>query len=158
MLNQREAVFTFVNEVTEVVSGEAVSLTKDQRDVVISSLVAGFQNSEIALSEAAQAKHDTEQKLRTYSSGLLNNWLRKDTRLNGGVKYQAKNPGSRAGSGDDQVRELRKLKSTMTNPDHIAKVEQAIQERINELKAEKAKSTIQDIDFSLIPEFAHLAG
>jgi hypothetical protein len=158
MQNQREAVFTLVTNTVQVNEGEAVVLTKSDRDFIIESLVTGFSEGNISMSDAARAKHDTEQKLRAYSSGLLNNWLRKDKRLNGNVKYQTKNPGSRAGSGDDQVRELRKLKSTLTDSDQIAKVEQAIQDRINELKAEKNQATVKDIDFSLIPEFARLAG
>jgi len=44
-----------------------------------------------------------DAKLRSYCSGLQSNWLRKDTRLNGGVKYVAKNPGSRAGSTDPKA-------------------------------------------------------
>ena len=106
-------------------------------------------------SESAQAKYDTEAKIKTYTNGLVSNWLRKDTRLNGGVKHQIKNPGSRAGSGDEVIKNLKRLASTLSNPEQLAAVQAEIDKRLAQLKAEKAKNV--EIDMSLIPvDLQHL--
>ena len=151
MMNQKEGVFQAVVGLVGDVDG-AVQLDREQKRELISILAGQLEAGDIEVSEAKRAKCTEAKHWRDYASNILNNWTRKDTRLNGGERYVAKNPGSRAGSGDDQVRELRKLKSTMTNPDHIAKVDQAIAERIAELKAEKAKASIESIDLDMIPD------
>ena len=55
-------------------------------------------------------KYSTIEKMRSYASGLVNNWFRKDIRLNGGMKYEVKNPGSRQGAGDQQLKALKTLR------------------------------------------------
>ena len=151
MISQKEAVFNAISAIITVDPSVQTTLTKEQRAQVCDELAHWFLAGDVVLSDSAKAKYDTQEKLaKKYCPGLVNNWLRKDTRLSGGVKWQTKNPGSRAGSGDDQIRELRKLKSTMTNPDHIAKVEAAITERLAELKAERNKQV--DINVDALPE------
>ncbi|MHA2066367.1 MAG: hypothetical protein ACXABY_18505 [Candidatus Thorarchaeota archaeon] len=151
-MNQREGVFNAICSVLGQTSfDEAVSLTGDQKKQVYEIVANGLHSGEIGLSESGREKYNTEEKLRTkYVPGLVNNWLRKDPALNGGVKYQAKNPGSRAGSGDKVVRELKKLRSTLTDDKMIDKVNVEIDKRMAEIQAEKAKSI--EIDISVLPE------
>lgn len=47
---------------------------------------------------------------------------------------------------DDQIRELKKLKATMTNPEHVAKVEAAIEQRKKEILEEKEITDTIDFD------------
>lgn len=151
MLNQRTAVFNATCSVLEQDSfDEAVQPTKEQRAAIIEIVAEGFTNGEVELSDTARAKYDTPAKIKTYTNGLVSNWHRKDLKLNGNVKHTIKNPGSRAGSGDKVVRELKKLKSTFTEQDQIAACDAEIEKRMAVIKAEKAKNV--EIDMSLIPE------
>ena len=156
-VNQKEAVFNAITSITEVHDGEAVQLTKDQKSTLIGMLAEGLESGAIEVKPAKQAKMTEDKHYREYASNILNNWTRKDLRLNGGEKYETKNPGSRAGSQDPQVKELRKFKSTLSDPDQIAAVEQAIEVRLAELKRERNAAKIEEINFDLIPEFAHFA-
>lgn len=150
MRNQKEAVFSAVCSVLNQDSfDEAVELTKEERATVIEIVTQGFANGEVELSEAAQSKYDSDSKLKTYTNGLVSNWLRKDKRLNGGVKHTIKNPGSRAGAGDAILKNLKLFKSTLTDAEHIAAVDQEIEKRMEQLKAERAKKV--EIDMTLIP-------
>jgi len=149
MKNQKEAVFTAVASITSI-EDNTVSLTTDQRAQVISIVAAGFEANEISMSEAACVKYlGNPTELRKYSSSLVNNWLRKDTRLNGGAKYETKNPGSRAGSQDDMVKNLKALRASITDADKIAQIDEAITTRQAELKAAQAP-TVQ-VNYDLIP-------
>jgi hypothetical protein len=150
-ISQKEAVFNAVCSVVGQDSfDEAVSLTKEQRSEVINIVAEGLQQGEVNFSEQAQAKHDTFEKVQKYTNGLLTNWLNKDLRLNGNIPHQIKNPGSRAGSGDSVLRELRKLRSTITDAQQQAAVDIEIDKRLAQIQAEKAKKV--EIDMDLIPE------
>lgn len=150
MVNQKAAVYNAVSSITNFEDGDKVTLTTEGRAQIISIVAAGFEANEVSMSEVACQKYlGNPQELKKYTSGLVNNWLRKDTRMNGGDKYTTKNPGSRAGNGDSMVKNLKALKSTLTDQDKIDQVEQAIQQRQAELKAEKAKDVA--IDFDQIP-------
>lgn len=124
--------------------------TKEQRSEIVHMVAGAMEAGEIQLSSDAASKYDTPEKLKSYCNGLVSNWLRKDTRLNGGEKYEIKNPGSRAGSGDQVIKELRKLKKTLTDAEQIAAVEEEIEKRLASIQAEKAKSV--EINVDLIPE------
>lgn len=150
MQNQKTAVFNAVCSVLGQDSfDECISLTKEQRATVIEAVAEGFTSGEVEFSETAQAKYNTDAKVKTYTNGLVSNWLRKDTRLNGNVKHTIQNPGSRAGSGDKVIKELKKLASTLTDPAQSSAVQAEIDKRLATLKAEKAKNV--EIDMSLIP-------
>ena len=137
---QKEAVYSALVSVCGV--ADAGSPTKAQKQAVHDILVEGFKAGTIELSRSY-----TDQELKNYVTGLLNNWLRKDTRLNGGVNYVPKNPGSRAGSGDAQLKALRALMSTLTDPADRAEVQRHIDARTAELNAAKQP----EIDFSKLP-------
>jgi hypothetical protein len=146
MINQKEAVFNAVTSIATV-DNNTVALSKAQRDQVISIVSAGFEAGEISLAEKAAAKYlGNPKELKSYTSGLVNNWLRKDTRLNGGGKYITKKPGSRAGSGDATVKNLKALLTTLSDDDQRDQVEQAIEKRQNEIKVEKAKTVEVNVD------------
>ena len=124
-------------------------MTKEIRAEVNGILVAGFTDGTIGLSDAAAAKYNTPEKLRGYSSGLISNWVRKDTRVNGNVKYEAKNPGSRRGASDQQMKNLKLLLSQTVDADEKAEIQSYIDTRFTQLEAGKKKST--PVDFSVLP-------
>jgi hypothetical protein len=135
--SQKEAVF---NAVTHVLGVEfpdtgAVELSKEQRAQVNMILFEGFRAGTIELD-----REFTDTELKAYVSGLQSNWLRKDKRLNGGVQYVAKNPGSRTGVGDAQLKALRALLKTQVDPNKIAEIHSYIDKRVAELDAAKAKT------------------
>ena len=107
-----------------------------------------FNEEKILLSEKGKLKNNTEKLMKSYVSGLVNNWVRKYKPFNNGIAYEIKNKGSRSGSGDEQVREMRKLLKTITDPDTKGKIEAAIAARIIEIKPE---SNVE-IDASILPE------
>lgn len=139
MMNQKEAVYAAVTGVMGKCDGK-YEPTKDQRGVISQILIEGFNNGSIQLNR----EYDV-QGLKDYVSGLLSNWLRKDTRLNGGTKYEPQNPGTRVGQGDAQLVAMRALLSTLTDPADRAEVQKHIDARIEELKPKVT------IDYSKLP-------
>ena len=124
-------------------------LTDAEKYDIKEQLISGIESGDIAFSEVARAKHDTAAKIKSYVNGMFLNHLNKDKRLNGGVKYTAKNPGSRAGSSDEKLKALKQLLS-VTPESQQAVVQAAIEQRLQEIAAEKAKQVVINID--MIPE------
>ena len=155
MLKQKESVFQAVTSVLEEaghsVDGQ-VQLTKDQRSEVVTLVTSSIVSGDTEFSDAAKAKYDTEEKTRSYVVGLVNNWIRKDKRLNGGLSYKPANPGSRAGSQDPVIKELRKLMSTLTEEDQKTAVQAEIDTRLESIKAEKQAAKKETINVNNIPE------
>lgn len=146
-MKQREAVF---NAVTNVMGtqDEAYQPTKEQRAQIIDIVAEGLHNGSVDFSDEAKAKYDTFDKVRGYTSGMVSNWLRKDTRLNGGETYKPKNPGSRTGSQDEEVKNLKLLlKSGQLDSEGEKIVQARLDERIKEIKAAKAQV---DINFEAL--------
>lgn len=89
---QREAVY---NEVMRIIREEKINIAPNQAvkpslnethiKKICTALVAGFKAKKIALKETESNKKKlTDDKvMELYCLGLLNNWLRKDKRLNG---------------------------------------------------------------------------
>ena len=134
---QKEAVFNAVSSVlaesnVAVNEGEDYSthLNRELRAQITSILVEGFTAGNIAL----EKPFESDSARRTYCSGLTSNWLRKDKRLNGNVAYQPKNPGSRSGSTDAQVKAMRLLLSTKTDATERAEIQAFIDKRLAEIK------------------------
>ena len=139
-ITQKEAVFSAVSSVLSeanitVGEGENYSthMNRELRSQVTNILVEGFNNGTIALDKS----FSNEAELRTYCSGLTSNWLRKDARLNGGVKYEAKNPGSRVGHSDVQLKAMRALLSTQTDPSERAEIQAFIDARVAEIRVSR---------------------
>lgn len=144
----------YTNQGKTLADGEPVTLNANDRKAVTDMLVEQFQSSPHLISEGKRDKiMATEASLRKYCTGLISNWLRKDTRLNGGTQYKAKNPGARVGSNDEQLLNMRNLlKNNKDNPEACAAIQAAIDERQAALKAERASKTKPvEIDVSALP-------
>lgn len=129
MANQKEGVFAAVVKVLGEVNG-AVTLTDAQKKAVCAELFAQFRLGTIEFKGGAP----DDAKLTKYIPGLLNNWVRKDTRLNGGSKYETKKPGSRTGSGDASLKAMRMLRAATTDASALADIDAEIAKRQSELK------------------------
>ena len=141
MLNQKEGVTNAVKSLFPdyKLGGEIVLssiLTADKKKELRSILFAGFRAGEIEMQEKSKAKYAEDTAMNKYVSGLLDNWIRKNPDFNAGAKYVTKNPGSRKGSGDEQIREMRKLKKTTNDVGVLATIDEAIEARLAEIKPE----------------------
>lgn len=156
-LNQRESVYVATLNVladagVNFDDGQSPTATelvsKDMRKSIMSIVTTSIMSGETDMSTEGRAKYDTEDKMRSYVSGLVNNWFRKDPRLNGSTKYTAKNPGSRAGAGDEQLKALKALRATKTDDaEALAVIDQAIEARKAELgKAKVVELTAEQIE------------
>lgn len=153
--SQRSAVFAAFMAVmskhgVEFIAGETIAdevTSPEMRKEIYAILCEGFRKGEIEFKDtpANQEKLSTPSKLNTYVSGLVSNWFRKDQELNGGVKYEAKNPGSRAGSGDPQLKALRLLATKFKGTPKHAEITKHIEARVATIQAEKAKSVTVDL-------------
>jgi hypothetical protein len=141
-MNQKEATYNAICAVTGHKGDGAVEISKEQRAQVNMILFEGFRAGKIELD-----REFTDQELKQYVSGLQSNWIRKDKRLNGGVQYTAKSPGSRANSGDPSLKAMRTLLTTLTTDEDKAEVQAHINARVAELNVAKAPS----IDYSALP-------
>jgi hypothetical protein len=155
MKKQNDAVFEATVNVTgknEFASGALSEVTKDEKAQIIDLVTEGILQGEVAFSDEAKAKFDTDAKVRAYVVGMVSNHFRKDKRLNGGAKYETKAPGSRAGSGDEQLKNLKALLSTLTSEEDKAAVSAEIEARKKTLQVAKAKTSVKEINWDLIPE------
>jgi hypothetical protein len=146
MMNQKEAVFAAVTSVLaesgiEVEGDVSQFMTKERRSEVNAILFEGFRSGKVALD-----REFTDSELKAYVSGLQSNWLRKDKRLNGGVQYVPKNPGSRMGSGDAQLKALKALLKIKTEPSEVAEIQRFIERRESEISTERAKQVTINVD------------
>ncbi len=141
IMSQGEAVFQAVNEVLEGCIEGAVDLSDSQTEAVYAKVLLAFQEG-----RTVHSKNPDEATLRKYIPGLVNNWLRKDTRLNGGTKYTTKNPGSRAGSGDETVRTMKALLSITEDEAARATIQAEIDRRVASLRP------VTKINVDLLPE------
>ena len=147
-MTQKEAVFSAITNVCGAQDG-AYTPTKEQRASVNQVLFEGFRSGSIELD-----REYSDSELKAYVSGLQSNWLRKDKRLNGGTQYVAKNPGSRAGSTDAQVKAMRALLATKSDPSERAEIQSFIDKRVAEIKPAKTVT----INVADLPEsLRHLA-
>ena len=97
--NQKEGVYLAIMEVLGETPSNPCVLDADTKRLVVAEVVTMFEAGQISISHPVEFKK--------YVPGLLNNWLRKDKRLNGGETYRIKNPGSREGSGDKKLKNLK---------------------------------------------------
>ena len=160
MKSQREAT---VNAIMAVLSDRGVNfelggstnvstvLTAEDKKKVQTILSNGFNKGEIQLSTEASAKYvGNTSEMNKYVSGLINNWVRKFPDFNAGTKYEAKNPGSRAGTGDEQVKEMRKLLKVTSDSEAKLAIQSAIDSRLAEIKpATETKINLEAIPAEL---------
>jgi len=155
-MTQSESVVFFAKQVL----GEAFRpnqpileyISKDQTSQVVDAVTASILEGGTDFSTTARIKYDEPKKVRSYVVGMVNNWFRKGKELNGGGVYVPKNPGSRAGNGDAELKELKLLKKALTErnakPEALAKVDAAIAARLETLGATKKI----EINLDLIPD------
>lgn len=134
-MNQKEAVYKAVTTVKGQQSFDgAVTLSREEREKVSKLVAETFTKGEAAFAEGNREG----KELNSYVSGLISNWLRKDNRLNGNVKYQPKNPGTRTGSTDEAVKAMRALLAATTDSTARTEIQAEIDKRLGELKPKKA--------------------
>jgi hypothetical protein len=156
MMTQSESVVFFARQVLgdQFKPGVPVLtyITKEQISQIVDLVTASILEGGTDFSAAARSKYDEPKKVRSYVVGMVNNWFRKGKELNGGGVYVPKNPGSRAGTGDPELRELKLLRKALTErnakPEALAKVDAAIAARLEALGATKKV----EINFDLIPD------
>ena len=154
-INQREAVYvTTMNVLADheipfddgQAGGAEAVVTKDMRKSIVDCISLAILAGEVEMSTEGKAKYNDIKKMKTYVSGLVSNWYRKDPRLNGATKYKAKNPGSRAGSGDEQIKALKTLRQVKAeDAEAVAVIDQAIEARKAELGASKTVELTDDM-------------
>lgn len=131
MIKQGEAVFQAVSQTFDLDSAvpDTKTWTDAQKKEVYGALFTMFKTG-----ITSHSKNPDDAALLKYIPGLVNNWVRKDPRLNGGMKYVTKNPGSRQGAGDESVKAMRALLTTVTDPQKREAIQSAIDARLEELK------------------------
>lgn len=149
-ISQKEAVFTAITSVlteNNISFNESTNIgtlmNRELRAQVNTILFEGFRKGTIELEG-----NPSDSELKGYVSGLQSNWLRKDKRLNGGSKYSAKNPGSRVGSSDPQLKAMRALLNTLTVEADRIEVQSAIDTRVSQIQVSRIKTAI---DTSSLP-------
>lgn len=159
--NQREATFEAITTVlsnsnVNFTSGNNVKsvLTSEHKKQVRQILMNGFKSGSIECTpDFAKTKLTSDTELSKYCSGLISNWVKKDNRLNGNVKYQVgvtSNPSLRGANSDSQVKELKKLLKATAGTDAEKEVTEALNARLEQVKA--TKSTKLSIDVEVVPE------
>ena len=148
MITQKEAVF---NAVVSIM-GDAFSEGMDCGAWFKAHPEAKAQLQATVL-EGANSTYDVkseQENMNTYVQGLISNHLRKDTRINGGDKYVAANPGSRAGQGDTEIKAARAAIKTFAEGDpRIEQFQSFIDTKLATIKAAKA---VKEIDLDSLPE------
>lgn len=156
-MNQKEATVSTILAVLEErgvsfeLNGETTIsevLTDADKSSVREALFAMFRNGDIGFKdEATTEKYESDSELKKYVSGLVNNHIRKHKSFNSGQAYKAKNPGSRAGAGDAQLKALKQLLTQYdAESDDYDEICKAIDTRTAEIASEKAKSVVINAD------------
>lgn len=165
-ISQREAVFQAVkNAFAEagITFKEGMNCDEVMTDAmhkqVAAELTEGFHQGITYLDDTPSnaQKLTNPAEMSKYVSGLKSNWLRKDIRLNGGVEYAPKNPGSRAGSSDPQLKALKQLAVKFKGTPKAEEIAKHITTRTAQIAAEKAKKVTVDISV-LSPELRKSLG
>jgi hypothetical protein len=155
VVSQKEAVRSAISQVLseagvrfDETTNVKSLMTKELRSQVNQILFEGFRSGAVVLKG-----EKTDKELRDYVSGLQSNWLNKDTSLTGGVKYIAKNPGSRVGSTDAQIKALRALMANTTVQSEIEELQGYIDTRLAEIEAVRpSKKKEVKVNFDALPE------
>ncbi len=124
------------------------TLTTADKVTIRSILFTAFRAGEIEYKETFQHKVDDDKELKSYVSSLLNNWVRKAIEFNAGIKHEAKNPGSRAGNSDPEIKEMKKLLLVTADPEAQAVIQATIDAKLAEIKASKQQVSV---DYDQLP-------
>ena len=89
-MTQREAVFIAIKNTlkAEFKENTKVILNEQHKTAVVEALSKDFQAKKIALKDSPtnQEKLKSPVLLKSYVTGLVNNWIKRDSRLNGTPK------------------------------------------------------------------------
>ena len=158
--SQRDAVYTATHSVfteNDVHFEDGMNINDVMTDAIRGAVHAivceSFSQGEVEFKDTPsnEEKLANPAKLSSYVSGLISNWYRKDKRFNGNTTYTPKNPGSRAGQGDAQLKALRGLSKQFEGVDaeKFALIQSQIEERVSYIQTEKAKKI--QVDLSALP-------
>lgn len=143
MLKQSESVVHFTKKVLGSYFQPGLDVasycTPDQVAEIVDLVTDSITNGETQMKESSINKYDTRHKLRRYVAGMVKNWFDKSKELNGGITHTAKSPGTRKYQKDEVIKNLKiMLKVLESNGNHegVAEVQEAIDNRIAELKSE----------------------
>lgn len=155
-MNQREAVFDVISTTVDITEGQPVVLTKEQKATVVAKLMEKFDNGEVEFSDKTKDKYVGDAAVKHYVSGLVSNWLKKDSRLNGGNKYKPATTSTR--TTDETLKTMQALRKQLVaagDDAKVAEVDEAITVHVNSTKKAKAKTitkTIKpEVDMSAVP-------
>lgn len=122
-------------------------LNKEIRATIKAKVLTMFSNGLVRFSD--QAKLQDTKYMSSYVSGLITNWTNKDRRLNGGTKYQAKNPGSRPG--DATLKAMLAVQARFeVGSEEYEEIQKAIEDKTSEISSKK--KTTSKLDLSSLPE------
>lgn len=148
-MDQKTLVFNSISAVHPVAEGEVVQLSPAERKDVVDSLVAQITADPTVISENKRAKiMETSQSLRMYCTGLVSNWLRRDPRLNGGVKDVPKTTGTSRTKNPT----LKNLNNLLKQVQGRPEAEEQVKAEIEKEKAKAAAEKMMAIDASVVPE------
>jgi hypothetical protein len=155
VLSQKEAVY---NAIMTVFNNNNISfnnanqsamslMTSYLRNEVNNILVQGLSDGSISFGKTGLSS----SKIRAYASGLQSNWLRKDSRLNGGSSASSASSANSSPSvrvskaskvvdSDTQIKALRSLLKIKTDPNEIAEIEGFINKRVSEITSVSARN------------------
>lgn len=154
MSSQKEVVFTAVTAVIGVTDGEQVKLTADQRSQIVKIITDAILSGDMSMKDAAKEKYSTEKSARKYANELLSNWLKKDTRLNGGAKYQSKRSPALKSVDSVLANLMVLLQNIRKDPDADPTAEASVLKEIEDRKVELGLIKRPEIDVEALP--AHL--
>ncbi len=125
--------------------------TKDDRKAIAKAVAEGMLEGQVELSDEARSKYgsDIDTLVSKYVAGMVTNWFNKSQELNGGQKYETKNPGTR--SQDPQLKNLRLLLTKYEGKPEAEAIRAAIANRLAEIRPSKPEA---QVDAEAIP--AHL--
>lgn len=158
MISQKQAVTNAVLSVFPdyELNGETILssiLTKESKQELRTILFAGFKAETITFQNKEFLADDAY--VTKYVSSLLDNWVRKNPEFNNGGKYETKNPGSRSGSQDEQIKAMRQLMKTVSDASVRTEIQAAIDSRMAEIKPE----SVVTINVDALPaHLRHLVG
>jgi hypothetical protein len=124
-------------------------LNKEIRAAVKTKVLNMFANGLVRFSD--QVKLQDTKYMSSYVSGLITNWTNKDRRLNGGTKYQAKNPGSRPV--DATLKAMLAVQARFeVGSEEYEEIQKAIEAKNVEISNKKTTTTASKLDVSALPE------
>jgi hypothetical protein len=152
MMSQKDAVYQAITNAfkeadIDFESGTDVAydlMDKNIRLEVMNTLIGQFRTGAIKLE-----KNFGDDKLKNYVGTLINNWMKKDTRLNGDATFSIKNPGSRVGQTDPLIKELRKMLKATKGTQAEAEVKIQIRKRQEALRDDMIKNI--NINVTILP-------